>query len=297
MTSELFFQLLINGLLIGMLYVLIVLGLDIIIRVCNILNFAHGHIYTLGAYVYWFAYVSLGLHPLLSLFLTLSLIALFGVVTYLGIFNALQNRFTPYVSFSHRMLYSAMLSVGLMMILARGIILIFGGEERGAHSIFPQLITISNVRLPVEKLIITLVSWLAMAGLFFFIYKTKMGRALRSVSSDREMSAMLGVNTTWISLVGYTLGVIFAGLAGAMVVHVYAVSSEMGSTMIFISFVVMMIGGIGSYKGTILGGIIVGQMMSFGFQFLGGLNYLAIWVLFMMVIIFRPGGLLGEALD
>jgi branched-chain amino acid transport system permease protein len=297
MTLELVFQLLFNGLFIGMLYVLIVLGLDIIIRVCNIFNFAHGHIYTLGAYVFWFSYVGLSLHPLFALLLSLSLMALFGVITYLGIFNALQSRFTPDVPFSHRLLLSAMLSVGLMMVVGRGILVTFGTEDRGAHSIFPQMINISNVRLPLEKLIIVMASFVSMVGLFFFIYKTKIGRALRAVSSDREMSSLLGVNTTWISLVGYTLAVVLAGFAGALVVPVYAVSAEMGKSMIFISMVVMMIGGIGSYKGTILGGIIVGQMMSFGFQLIGGLNYLAIWILYMIVIVFRPGGLLGEVRD
>ena len=297
MTLQLFLQLLVNGLAIGMLYVLIVLGLDIIIRVCNIFNFAHGHIYTLGAFTFWYLYVSLSLHPLLAFFLTLIGMMLFGLVTYFCVFNALQRRFTPSVTFSHRLLLSAMLSIGLMMILGRGILLFFGGEERGAHSIFPHIIRLAGVSLPVEKLIIILVAWTAMAYLFFFLYRTKTGKALRAVSSDAEVSSLLGINPTWIGLVGYTLACVLAGVAGAMVVPVYAVTVEMGSTIIFMSIVVMMLGGIGSYKGTILGGLIVGQMMSFGFQLIGGLCYLGIWVLFMIIIVFRPGGLLGEVLD
>jgi branched-chain amino acid transport system permease protein len=297
MNVELFFQLLVNGLVIGMLYVLIVLGLDIIIRVCNIFNFAHGHFYTLSAYIYWFAFVHVGLHPVLSLFITLFIMILFGILTYLGVFNTLQSRFTPDVPFSHRLLLSGMLSIGLMMILSRGMLLAFGGEERGAHSIFPKIITFGDVRLPLEKLVIILASWVVMLGLFFFLYKTKMGRALRAVSSEREASSLLGVNTTWVTLVGYTLAVILAGIAGALVVPIYAVTTEMGGNIIFIATVVMMMGGIGSYKGTILGGLIVGQVMSFGFQLIGGLCYLALWVLFLIIMIFRPEGLLGEARD
>jgi len=297
MTLQLFSQLFVNGLAIGMLYVLIVLGLDIIIRVCNIFNFAHGHIYTLSAFIFWYIYISLHLHPVLALILTLVSMVLFGIVTYLTIFNTLQRRFTPAVTFSHRLLLSAMLSIGLMMILARGILLLFGGEERGAHAIFPQIIDIANVKLPLQKLIIILVAWVTMVGLFFLLYKTKTGKALRAVSSDADASSLLGINTIWIGLVGYTLACVLAGIAGAMVVPVYAVTVEMGSTIIFMSIVVMMLGGIGSYRGTILGGLIVGQMMSFGFQFIGGLCNLAIWVLFMIIIIFRPGGLLGEVLD
>lgn len=297
MTVELFFQLVVNGLAVGMLYVLIVLGLDIIIRVCNIFNFAHGHIYTLSAFVFWFGYVKLELHPLLALILCLLSMVLFGGVTYLSVFNTLQTRFTPNMTFSHRLLLSAMLSVGLMMIVARGVLLLFGGEERGAPSIFTQMINIGNVRLPVEKLAIILVSWLVMGGLFFFLYKTKLGKALRAVSSDAEVCSMLGINTKVIGMAGYTLACMLAGVAGALVVPVYAVTVEMGSTIIFISIVVMMLGGIGSYRGTILGGFIVGQVMSFGFQFIGGLSQLALWILFMIIIILRPGGLLGEALD
>lgn len=297
MTVGLFFQLIVNGLAIGMMYVLIVLGLDIIIRVCNIFNFAHGHIYTLSAFVFWFIYVSLGLHPALAFLLSLLSMVIFGVITYLTIFNTLQSRFTPSVTFSHRLLLSAMLSVGLMMIVARGILLLFGGEERGAPSIFQRMINLGPVNLPLEKLVIIIVAWLVMAGLFFFLYKTKTGKALRAVSADAEACSLLGINTTLIGMVGYTLACVLAGIAGALVVPVYAVTVEMGSTIIFMSIVVMMLGGIGSYKGTVLGGVIVGQVMSFGFQFIGGLSHLAIWVLFMVVIIFRPGGLLGEALD
>jgi branched-chain amino acid transport system permease protein len=297
MTLQVFFQLLVNGLAIGMLYVLIVLGLDIIIRVCNIFNFAHGHIYTLGAYIFWFIYVSLRLDPISALILSVVSMIVFGIITYLTIFNTLQKRFTPSVTFSHRLLLSAMLSIGLMMVIARGILILFGGDERGAHSIFPQMIDIAGVKLPLEKLIIILIAFATMGGLFLLIYKMKIGKALRAVSADAEVSSLLGVNTTRIGLVGYTLACVLAGIAGALVVPIYAVTSEMGSNVIFMSCIVMMMGGIGSYKGTILGGLIVGQMMSFGFQFIGGLCYLAIWVLFMVIIIFKPGGLLGEVLD
>jgi branched-chain amino acid transport system permease protein len=190
-----------------------------------------------------------------------------------------------------------MLSLGLMMILARGVLLLFGGEERGAPSIFTQMITVANINLSLEKLVIILSAWVVMAGLFFFLYKTKIGKAVRAVSSDAEVSSVLGINTTWIGLVGYTLACVLAGIAGALVVPVYAVTTEMGANIIFIAILVMMIGGIGSYRGTILGGLIVGLVLSFGFQFIGGLAYLALWILFMVVIIFRPGGLLGAVLD
>jgi len=98
-------------------------------------------------------------------------------------------------------------------------------------------------------------------------------------------------------LLGFTIGCVLAGLAGVLVAPVYAINTHMGMLVIFLALVVMMLGGIGSYKGALLGGIILGLTLSFGFQFIGGLCYLAIWGLFMVVLSFRPGGLLGEALD
>jgi len=297
MSAGLFCQLLVNGLAIGMLYVLIVLGMDMILRGTRILNFAHGQVYMLGAYAFYFTYLVFHLHFVLALILSgLAMLAL-GALSYLGVFGFVQRRFTPGTPFSYRLLMSAMASVGLMMILQQGTLLGFGTKERGIPSIFPQMLTLGSVRLPLERLFIVLISLLLCFLLYLLFFKTRLGKAMRAVSFDAEVCSLLGVNTFWVYLLSFGIGCALAGLAGAIVAPVFSVSPDMGHGIITAALLVMMVGGIGSYKGALAGGLVIGLLSSFGFQFLGQLSQVLLFVFVIVFLIFRPGGILGEAHD
>jgi len=288
---------LVNGLAIGMLYVLIVLGMDMILRGTRILNFAHGQVYMLGAYAFYFSYQVFHLNFALALILSgLAMLAL-GVLSYLGVFAFVQKRFTAGTPLSYRLLMSAMASVGLMMILQQGTLLVFGTKERGIPSIFPQILTFGDVRLPLERLFIVLISLLLCLLLYLLFFKTKLGKAMRAVSFDAEVCSLLGINTFWVYLLSFGIGCALAGFAGAIVAPVFSVSPDMGHGIITAALLVMMVGGVGSYKGALVGGLVIGLLSSFGFQFLGQLSQVLLFVFVIVFLIFRPGGLLGEAHD
>jgi branched-chain amino acid transport system permease protein len=297
MTAVLFGQLVVNGLAVGSIYILVVLGLDVILRGTKILNFAHGQFYMLGAYTLFAAYQMLHLNFALSLALSGLAVLLLGALSYLAVFNIVQRRFTVGAPFSFRLLVSAMASVGLMMILQQGTLLVFGTAGRGIPSVFTQMIAFGDFRLPSERLVIILISTLACFGLYLLMFKTKLGKAMRAVSADSGAASLLGVNTFRIFLVCFAVGSALAGIAGGIIAPVFAVTPEMGTNMIFMAILVLIIGGIGSYKGTVLGGILIGLALSFGYQFFGGFSQVFIFILAIVILTFKPGGILGEARD
>lgn len=297
MTAELLARTFINGLCIGSLYVLVVVGLDIIIKTTTIANFAHGQFYVIGAFVFLLSSVVLNLNLILALILTLLVLALVGCISYLFVFDTLQRTFKPGVPVSTRLYKSAMISIGLMMILGQATLLGFGSRARGMPAIFPQVINIANITFPVEKLVLVPASLLILGGLYLFFFRTKLGKVLRAVSSDAEASSLLGMPNRWVYMLGFVLGCTFAGIAGAMVAPIYSINHSMGDDILFLALIVMTVGGIGSYRGAILGGLFVGMGLSFGYLFIGGLVMALLFVLSLILLIFRPGGLLGVSLE
>lgn len=297
MTLELLIQALVNGLTLGFLYVIAAIGLDVIIRTTSIINFAHGQFYLIGAYVFLFVSVEGGANPVLALAATIFSVAIIAGLSYLSVFNTLQRSFKPGVPMSTRFYKSAMASIGLLMIIGQGTLLGFGSAQRGMPSIFPQMIKIANATLPLEKLLLIPSGIIILFCLYLFFYKTKFGKVLRAVSADAEASALLGITNRWYYTLGFILGCVLAGLAGAMVAPIFAVNHEMGNTVIFLACIVMTAGGIGSYRGAILGGLFVGMVLSFGYLYIGGFAHILLFILCLLLLIFKPGGLLGVPLD
>ena len=297
MTPGLFVQLIINALTMGSIYILMVLGLDIILRGTKILNFAHGQLYALGAYIMFLFFQALKLNFALSLVLAGLALALVGALSYLGVFAVLNRRFAVSTTFSYRLLLSAMASVGLMMMLQQGTLLCFGTQELGILSPFSQIIDVLDVRISLSRIVIIFLSVAICLMLYLLMYRTPFGRLLRAVSYDPEAVTLQGVNTFWIFVLCFALGSGLAGLAGGIIAPLFSITPSMGQNIIFITFLVLLVGGIGSYRGTIAGGLLIGLLLSFGFQFLGGVAELFVFMLVIIILIFRPGGLLGEATE
>jgi branched-chain amino acid transport system permease protein len=297
LSMQLFIQLVFNGLVVGMLYVLIVLGLDIIMRINSINNFAHGQFYVIGAYSFYTLYSVLHINAVLALILSVVVVSLFGGISYLVIFRSLQHKFVPGMPLSNKMLMSAMASVGLMMILQQGILLGFGTRDRGVHSFFPQVLRTGIISFPLDKIVLLILSLLMCLALYLFMFHTKLGKIMRAVSEDADVSSLLGINSPMIYLLGFVLGCALVGFAGAIIAPIYAIIPDMGTNIIFIAMLVFVLGGIGSYKGAVAGGFAVGLLLSFGYQFFGGVSQVILFLCVLIFLIFRPGGILGEVHD
>jgi branched-chain amino acid transport system permease protein len=284
MTLAVFAQLLVNGLAIGMVYVLVASGLILLLGVVRIFNFAHGEFYMLGAYTTFFMCQVLHLNFFLSLVIAISVVTLLAVIGYRFIFHYIRGD----------ILLCTAASIGLSMIILRGSLLGFGTEERGMPSPFPGTVRMGEVELPLEKLAVIVLCFLVMSGLYLLLMKTKLGKAMRAVKLDTEVAALQGINTSRIYLIAFAVGCGLAGLAGGIIAPVFSITSNMGHALLLNCFMALIVGGLESMIGGVLGGFVIGIILSFGSYFLGGFSEIILFGMIGIILVFKPGGLFGE---
>lgn len=287
MTLQLFFQLLINGLSIGLLYALVALGLVLVLGVAKVFNFAHGEFFMVGAYALYTFNVSLHLNFVGSIVMAGLTVALLG---------ALCNK-TIFQFVSGSVLKAAATTIGLGMILQQAVLHIYGTAERGVRPILPGFIAVGGVRISLERLVVVGCCLLLVGFLAWFLNKTKMGVAMRATNLDEETATLQGINSRRMYLVAIVVGSGLAGIAGGIVAPIRALNAEMGHAMLFYVLMVLVLGGMQSAIGAVFGGLFLGVVLSFGFHFLGGLSELLVFFLIGVFVMFKPHGLFGRAVD
>ncbi len=284
MTLDLFFQLLINGISIGLLYSVVALGLVLVLGVAGVFNFAHGDLYMLGAYVLYAFYGLLHLNFFVGVLLGAGLVALFGAFCDEFMFKYTRGS----------LLRAAGVTVGLGIIARQAILQGFGTAARGVKPFLPGVIKIGHVMLSIDRAALIGYSLLLMGFLAWFLTRTKTGLALRAISIDGVAAQLQGINARRMYLLAMVLGFGLAGVAGAIVAPVYTLSSEMGHEMLFLILMVVVLGGMQSVLGAVVGGVIIGLALSFGFHFIGGLSDIGLFLLIGLILCFKPSGLFGR---
>lgn len=287
MTIQLFFQLLINGLSIGLLYALVALGLVLVLGVAKVFNFAHGEFFMVGAYALYTFNVILRLNFIVSIVMAGLTVALLGALCHKIIFQLVSGS----------ILKAAATTIGLGMILQQGVLQIFGTAERGVKPILPGFVALGGVRLSLERLAIVGCCLLLVGFLAWFLNRTKTGIAMRATNLDEETAKLQGINSRWMYLVAITIGSGLAGMAGGIIAPIRALNTEMGHAMLFYVLMVLVLGGMQSAVGAVFGGLILGIVLSFGFHLLGGLSELLIFFMIGFFVMFKPHGLFGRAVD
>ncbi len=287
MTLQLFLQLLINGISIGLLYALVALGLVLVLGVAKVFNFAHGEFYMLGAYALYTFYVILGLNFAVSVVLSGLCIAFLGAICSEAIFRLIRGS----------LLKAAAVTIGMGIIFRQAILQGFGTAERGVRPILPGTFTVWGAIVSLERLAVIGYCLLIVGVLAWFLTKAKTGIAMRATNIDEEAAKLQGINTNRMYLVAIAVGSGLAGAAGAIVAPVLALSPEMGHAMLFLVLMVIVLGGMQSPLGALIGGLILGLVSSFGFHFLGGHYELAMFGLIGLVILVKPHGLFGRPIE
>ncbi len=286
MTIETLAQALLNGFALALVYVLVALGLTLIFSIFEIINFAHGEFYMLGGYVTYVAFAVLGIPYFVTLFVAIAVVGLVGLVAERLIFQHLRGR----------TLNAFIVSLGLLWVLQSGVQLTFGVLDKSVPSAFSGIVRIGPVIISVERLVVVLVAVGLIAVLYAFLQWTRMGRAMRAVAQDPDGAALQGVNIESISMVAFAIGCALAGAAGGLLAPIFAVSPTMGALPVIKAFIMIIVGGMGSLPGAILGGLLLGTVEGIGSTFFSSA---AVEVLgFLMVIavlLARPRGLLGAA--
>ena len=280
-------QLLINGIVIGVIYALIAMGLSLIFGVLEIVNFAHGEFYMLGAMLAYFlsSRMALGYWP--TIVLVVAVAVCLGVVLYEALLSSLRGE-----GFER----SILLTLGLSMVLQNGAVFLFTTTPKMVLSglTYSNLI-FGELRIPVLRLYALGLGLAAFAALFLILHRTRAGKAMRGVAQSRDAALMVGIDPRAVSRLAVAIGVGLSGLAGAALAPVYAVEPLMGISFVFKAFAIIIIGGLGNIAGAAIAALSLGVLESLmsGFLPLVMVDALA-FVSMIVILLFRPQGLFGR---
>jgi branched-chain amino acid transport system permease protein len=282
----------INGILMGSIYGLAALGLTVIFGVLKVINFAHGSLLMVGMYVAYWAVILTGLHPYAALIIVAPVMFLFGYllqdIIIKPIFKAEKDVREP--------ITVIIVTTGVWYILDNLSLLVFGPQYRNIQDnpLRGKMLELSGMMISVPKL---WGFWAALitAGLvYLFLQKTRMGRAVRATSLDRDAASLQGINQYKIYNIAFGIGTAVAGVAGVTLVPFYNIFPSVGVLFDIKCFIIVVLGGLGSIGGALLGGMIIGVIESLGPQFMTATWTEAIvYGLFLVFLFLKPSGLFG----
>jgi branched-subunit amino acid ABC-type transport system permease component len=282
----------VSGLTTAMFLFLIASGLSLIFGVLRVLNFAHGSFYMIGAYTAWQLVQWLG--PRTESFW----LAVLGAALAVALLGALVERLLLRHLYGREELYQLLFTYAVVLILGDLARYTWGTQQlsvprppslEGAWVLF-------GTQIPYYSLFIMALGPLIAVGFWLVLNRTGAGRLIRAAALDREMLSALGANTSRLYTGMFALGSFFAGLGGALVTPVRAIVPGMDVEIIVEAFIVVVIGGLGSFWGTFLGAVVFGQVLAFGILVFPGFSIFAAFALMAAVLIVRPWGLLGRPL-
>ena len=281
--------LLVSGLLRGGIYALMAVGLALVFGVMNICHFAHGEYYVIGAYAAYFAYVTLGLNPILAIVIASAISFIAGAITEKLLFYPLRK-----FAKGDWVMNAFLLTAGLSVVLQNSFRLVYGMKYQGITQYWSGGLRLFGITISGDRLVAFGIALAAIAGLWFFLHQTRTGRAIRAVSQDERGAMLAGIDLNWIQTLTFALGSMLAGLSGACLLSLSPAYPFAGNKPLIASWFVVTIVGLGNVEGAIVGGFIVGLFESFSYFWLGpGWQELASLMLLMAILLFKPTGLFG----
>jgi branched-subunit amino acid ABC-type transport system permease component len=283
--GTIFLQTLVNGLVLGTLYILVASGFTVVFGVMRVVNFAHGEFYMLGGFLIVLLFGTLGLNFAVALVLTVAIVALAGALIEQVVFRPFRGN----------ELSGMIAALGLSIILQNAAALIFGTSPLLAPDFASGSVAIGPAMVPAGRLVAIAVALATLASFTAFLRLTKMGRAMRAVVQDAEIATIQGIRPGLVYPVGFALGVALAGMAGGVMGPLFTVDPYMGTTPLLKAFVIVVLGGLGSMSGAAIAGLFLGLFESFAGSYFGAaLADVSQLVLVIAVLLLRPQGLMGE---
>jgi branched-chain amino acid transport system permease protein len=281
-------QVIINGILLGGLYACMAMGFSIVWGVMNLINLAHGSMIILGAYVTWLISSSTGIDPFLTI--PVSGAVLFAVAYMLQ--AHLINRVVHASVFM-----TLILTFGLDMVLINFNVAVFTADLRSVPVPYSGLgLQFGEVRIPYVRIFVFLFAIALTLGLQLFLKRTKLGRAIRATAQNRRAASVMGIDIEHVYALTFAIGGFMAGAAGALMAVIFSFSPVVGDGFTLKSFVVVVLGGLGSIPGAIIGGTVLGVAESLGSVLLApGYTDAISFTLLVIILVLRPHGLLGKS--
>ena len=280
-------QHLLNGFLIGGIYALMGIGLTLIFGVMNVVNFAHGQFYMLGAFVVYTVFTLVGVPYVLALVVAAMAVGLLGMITERLLLRPIRDQ-PPDVPM--------LATIGLSIFLANMALIIWDPTPKDTGLPFPLVgVKVGPLTLTPMRLFVLVAAFVIIAGSHLFLQRSRMGKAIRATFQDREAAALMGVDVNVVNMVTFGWGAAMASLAGGLLAPIFQVFPTMGAIVTAKSFAVVIVGGLGSFPGAILAGLLLGIAESLGAGYVSsGYRDAIAFILIIVVLVIRPTGLLGH---
>jgi len=279
----------IAGLLLGGIYALVAAGMSLQYGVARVLNVAHGEFIMVGAFITFWLFVNIKLSPLLSILITGPFMFIVGFVLHKTLFRRLMRASLSLDAFEGK---SLLATFGLLYVVQNIAIMIWGSDVEG----YSYMVTsITAAKIPVNRLVaLAFVVFLA-AALYVFLGRTHMGKAIRASAQDPTVAALMGVNIDNVLAICFGLGLAMAAIAGSLLSLVYqSITTGMGLMYTVYAMIVVVLGGLGSITGSLVGGLILGFVSAIVTHYKPSMIMIAFYAIFVLLLLVRPKGLMGK---
>ncbi|MFC1884608.1 branched-chain amino acid ABC transporter permease [Thermodesulfobacteriota bacterium] len=285
-----FLDIVIAGLLMGGIYALIAVGLNLQYGVAGVLNISHGEFIMIGAFGTWMLYETVGINPLITLAMCGPVLFLIGFFLHKTLFRRLLNSSESADIFEAK---SMLASFGLLFIIQNIAILSWGADIK-SYSYLNSGVNLAGALFAANRLVTLLFAVGICTVFYLFLAFTRMGKAIRAAAQDPRAAGLMGVNINKVLALCFGFGALMAGFAGGLLSMCYPIMATMGMEYTIIAIIVVVLGGMGSIVGSFIGGFLLGLIGSIVTYIEPGLALVSYYVIFIVLLLARPTGILGK---
>lgn len=275
-------QLLISGLLLGGVYALLSIGLSLILGVSKFINFAHGDFVMVGTYIAYVCYAMFNLDPYTSWPIVIVGSILFATIIFFVVRKTIGGNDLNHI----------LITLGISMILQNLVLMMFKSNVKSIPARFTSSMNIGHILIPVNQLISFLIAAGATVLLMYVFNKTNFGRGMKAIGQNRVAASLMGISVKKTDYFAFVLGVTTAALAGSLLMTMYPTFPTAGNTYSNMAWVIVILGGVGSLKGSFYSGLIIGVVETISGYYLGSdVKQVVYFIIFLIIILVRPNGL------
>jgi branched-chain amino acid transport system permease protein len=274
----------IDGLTQSCTYMTMAFGMVLVFSILGILNWAHGQFYMLGAILVYYAITAAGIPFPISLIIAGLAVALLGVIVKLAIIDRVKGD-----------LYVGVVTLALIFFLEGAASMLFGMNDRGLAIVLPGVMNLGSFSISNQKIAVILFTLIVMISLYYVINRTKVGKAIRAVAQQPEAASLYGISVERLSFIVMGIGCAMAAMAGSIMAPVYPINPFIGRTPMIMALLAIVIGGLGSLTGAIVGALILGFLHSVIAYYISYLAEVVLFVLVIIILLVKPQGLFGAS--
>jgi len=285
-----FIDVVVAGLIMGGIYALIAIGLNIQWGVTRVLNVSHSEFIMLGAFGTYLLYTNFGINPLVGLVIVSPILFVVGMLLHRVLFRRMLKTTESIETFE---VNSLLVAYGLMFIISNSATLTWGARPR-AYSYLADTLSLAGSLFAANRVVALIFALALCAGVYVLLGRTRLGKGIRATAIDIDTAQLMGVDVYRVLALAFGLGAMLAGIAGALLSMMFPVSTFMGLPYLVIALIVVVLGGMGNILGSLVGGLILGLVGAIVQHFDPGLSMVAFYIIFIGILLVKPTGIFGK---